>query len=129
MKLVKYIPGTTDLACPEKELPAVIVGFGKIDRIEKSKDSKGKTIANKVGEIDVANLVIFRDNGTLIERRENVPHVDDKIEGKNETVHSYFEEYAEPKSKGGVSKKDFEDLKYIVEELTKKVNTPAAPAN
>lgn len=88
MKLVKYCTGTTDLACPEKEVPAIIVGESEVTSKHKVTDE------NPEGKFKVVDLVIFVNNSQMINRRESVPHVSNKLVGKDgKTVHPYYEEY------------------------------------
>lgn len=117
MKLVKYIAGDFDLTCEPKECPAIIVSVS----------------TQKVGneEIEVANLVIFQGTGDIIERRENVPYVDDKREGKDgKSVHAYFEEYPEVKTSNSVSLRAFNELESELSDLKKVVELlkPTTPA-
>jgi hypothetical protein len=123
MKLVKYVAGDFDLTCNPKECPALVVGFNTIESKQKQSEE------NPNGEIEVTTLVIFQDGGELIELRKNVPHVSDKIIGKDgKDVHAYFEEYPELATKSQVSKKAFDDLAKLVADLQKKVDTLSSPA-
>jgi hypothetical protein len=132
MKLVKYFAGDFDHTCNPKECPAVIVSVSETEVTNK--------VTKKTKTIEVATLVIFQDNGELVERREKVPHADDRLVGGidkttgKESVHAYFEEYpAEKPAKSEVSRKEFDEVKSqlkgaieIIKQLT--VKGPDSPS-
>jgi hypothetical protein len=100
MSLVKYFAGDYDLACNPKECSAVVISTGTKNISVRELDGNGKkTVVEKT--IKVATLSVFQANGQPV-LREDVPHVDNKIEGlgtvelpegqSRKEVHAYYAE-------------------------------------